>query len=408
MSIQALREQRAAKANALKELANRADYDPAQHNSQFDAMVDEINALESQIERIEKANQLAFEEGDKDALLDRIQKLDRDSGGKKSAELQAFVNFIKAGDKGLSDQEIKVYRADLGVGTTTAGGFTVQTDVSSRLLDALSYYGGMRETATIMRTEKGNPYQIPASDGITEEGILVDENTVASDLDPSFTQIALPVYKYSSRVIPISYELLMDSQIDVVAFVEKRLMDRIGRIQNRHFTVGTGTAQPRGIVTAATVGRAGSTGSATSITYDELVDLEHSVDPAFRNRPDCGFMMNDLSVRQIRKIKDTAGLPIFARDPAGAGRPTGYLNTIMGYPVTSNNHVVVMAANARSIVFGALKEYNIRDVMGVLLQRYDDSAYAKKGQVGFNAWARAGGNLIDNANAVRVFTNSAT
>ena len=67
-----------------------------------------------------------------------------------------------------------------------------------------------------------------------------------------------------------------------------------------------------------------------------------------------------------------------------------------------------MAANAKSILFGALAEYTIRDVMEVLLQRYDDSAYAKKAQVGFNAWMRSGGNLIDNGGAVKAYQNSAT
>ncbi|GGI82209.1 phage capsid protein [Polymorphobacter multimanifer] len=406
MSIQALREQRDAKAKALKELANKADYNPANDNTVFDAMVDEINALEGQIDRITKANEIAFENEEIEGVKAGLEKLSRDRG-KDSPELSAFVAFIKAGDKGLDGDQVKRFRADLGVGTNGAGGFTVQTDVSTRLLDALAYDGGMGETATSLRTEGGNPLLIPASDGTAEEGVIVDENTTATDLDPTFTQIPLPVYKYSSRVIPLSIELLMDSQIDVVSFIETRLMQRIGRIQNRHFTVGTGTAQPRGIVTAATVGKAGITGQTLTVTYDDLVDLEHSVDVAYRGRPDCGWMMHDLALRQIRKVKDTTGMPIFARGVAN-GPPTDAMDFVLGRRVTVNNHMPVMAANAKSIIFGALAEYMIRDVMGVLLQRYDDSAYAKKGQVGFNAWSRAGGNLIDNGGAVKAYQNSAT
>jgi len=215
------------------------------------------------------------------------------------------------------------------------------------------------------------------------------------------------VYKYSSRVIPISLELLMDSAIDTISFIETRLMTRLGRIQNRHFTVGTGTAQPRGLATAAAAGKTGTTGQTLTVIYDDLVDLEHSVDVAYRMRPDAGWMMNDLSLRNVRKIKDTTGMPIFARGPAN-GAPTSNIDFLMGRPVTVNNNVAVMAANAKSILFGAFKEYTIRDVLGVLLQRYDDSAYAKKGQIGFNAWARTGGNLIDNGGAVKAYQNSAT
>ncbi len=407
MSIQALREQRAAKANALKELANRTDYDPAKHNSEFDAMVDEVNNLEARIDRMQKANELAFEANEGGVVAERVEQRVRDSGKSLSASQRAFIKWAKFGDNALDADERKAFRNDLSVGTTTAGGFTVQSDVATYILDALLAFGGMREVATILRTEGGNPYLIPASNGTTELGAIVAENTAATDLDPTFTQIALPVFMYSSLVVPVSIQLLQDSQVDVEAFVTRRLITRLGRIQNNHFTTGTGTSQPTGIVTAATSGKVGATGQTTSVVYDDLVDLEHSVDVEYRRRPDAAFMMNDLALRQVRKIKDTAGLPIFARDLAGAGAPTR-LNTIMGYPVVVNNSMAVMAANARSIIFGALAEYQIRDVMEVLLQRYDDSAYAKKAQVGFNAWMRSGGNLIDNGGAVKFYQNSAT
>lgn len=406
MSIQSLREQRDAKAKAAHTFVNRADYAPASDNSQFDAMMDEINNLDAQISRVEAANKLQFENSQSEAVAERAERLDRDGRGHSQA-MKAFAKWARFGDAGLTPEERGAFRADLGVGTTTAGGFTVQTEVAQTIIDALRNFGAMRRVATILRTAGGNPLLFPASDGTAELGAIVAENAAAGDLDPAFTQIALPVFKYSSLVVPVSLELLQDSQIDVEGFVTNRLVDRLGRIQNRHFTIGTGTGQPTGLMIGATVGRAGTTGSATSISYDELVDLEHSVDIEYRMRPDTGWMMNDLSVRQVRKVKDTAGMPIFARG-AGNGAPEGNFNTLLGYKIEVNNEVAVMAANARSIAFGALAKYTIRDVIELLLQRYDDSAYAKKGQVGFNAWARSGGNLIDNGGAVKVFTNSAT
>jgi HK97 family phage major capsid protein len=406
MSIQSLREQRDAKAKAAHIFVNRADYSPASDNGTFDAMMDEINNLDAQISRIEAANKLQFENNEAEHIAERADRADRDGRGRSPA-MKAFAKWARFGDSGLTPEERGVFRADLGVGVTTAGGFTVQTEVAQSIIDALRNFGGMRRVATILRTEGGNPLLFPASDGTAELGAIVAENALATDLDPTFTQIPLPVFKYSSLVVPVSLELLQDSQIDVEGFVTNRLVNRLGRIQNRHFTIGTGTGQPFGLMVAATVGRAGTTGSATSISYDELVDLEHSVDIEYRMRPDTAWMMNDLSVRQIRKVKDTAGMPIFARG-MGNGAPEGNFNTLLGYRIEVNNEVAVMAANARSIAFGALAEYTIRDVMELLLQRYDDSAYAKRGQVGFNAWSRSGGNLIDNGGAVKVFTNSAT
>ncbi len=412
MSIQMLRQQRDAKAKELSTLANKADYNPATDNPVFDALADEISALEDRIKRIEQANALSFENNDIDDAAEKLRRQLRNTRGigdnSRNAAIEAFTKWCRVGEAGLTAEERALIRNDLSVGTNSAGGFTVQTDVASFIIDALKDFGGMRRVATPLRTTGSNPLLMPASDGTAEEGAIVAENATAGDLDPTFTQIPLPVFKYSSLVVPISIELLMDSQIDVEGFVTRRLVTRLGRIQNRHFTVGTGTGQPTGLFTAAAIGRTGATGTATSVTYDDLVDLEHSVDIEYRRRPDTAWMMNDLTMRQVRKIKDTAGLPIFARDPGGAGAPTGAPNTILGYRVEINNHAPEMAANARSIAFGALAEYTIRDVLDVLLQRYDDSAYAKKGQVGFNGWMRSGGNLIDNGGAVKVFRNSAS
>ena len=79
----------------------------------------------------------------------------------------------------------------------------------------------------------------------------------------------------------------------------------------------------------------------------------------------------------------------------------------MGYEVEINNYMPVPAANAKSIAFGDLSTYIIRDAMDLTLFKFDDSAFIKKGQFGFLAWARAGGNLPD-ANGVKLYQHSAT
>ncbi|MNJ81282.1 Phage capsid family protein [compost metagenome] len=67
-----------------------------------------------------------------------------------------------------------------------------------------------------------------------------------------------------------------------------------------------------------------------------------------------------------------------------------------------------MAASAKSILFGDFNRYKIRDVMQVLLFRMTDSAYTKKGQVGFLAFLRSGGRLMDVGGALKYYQNSAT
>jgi HK97 family phage major capsid protein len=142
------------------------------------------------------------------------------------------------------------------------------------------------------------------------------------------------------------------------------------------------------------------------VIYDDLVDLIHSVDPAYRGSGMCRFMMHDLSVAKVRKIKDSQGMPIWAPSYADGVRG-GVPDRLLGYAVQVNQDVAQMAANAKSILFGDFQYYKIRDVMAVTMFRFTDSAYAKLGQVGFLAWMRSGGNLVDTT-AVKHYANSAT
>ena len=50
----------------------------------------------------------------------------------------------------------------------------------------------------------------------------------------------------------------------------------------------------------------------------------------------------------------------------------------MGRRIVVNQDVAVMAANAKSILFGDFSLYTIRDVMSAEVRRFDDSAFARE------------------------------
>jgi HK97 family phage major capsid protein len=117
-------------------------------------------------------------------------------------------------------------------------------------------------------------------------------------------------------------------------------------------------------------------------------------------------MFSQASRRVVRKIKDTAGRPIWTPS-YDEGITSQTPDRLLGYPVYINNDMPTMAANAKSIAFGNFNRYLIRDAMDVTMFRFDDSAFMSKGQVGYLAWCRAGGNLLD-LNSVKQYQNSAT
>jgi HK97 family phage major capsid protein len=246
----------------------------------------------------------------------------------------------------------------------------------------------------------------PTADATSEEGEIVGQNGPVNLGETAFANLTLDVFKYSSKSIALPFELIQDSMFDLDAYVRALLTNRLGRITSKHFTIGTGSSQPRGIGVAAGVGKTGATGTATSITYDDLVDLEHSVDPVYRTRAGVGYMMHDQSLKAVRKIKDTSGRPVFVPGYE-QGNPGGAPDRLLGRPIYISQEMPQMAANAKSVLFGDFKSYIIREVMDLTLFRMTDSAYTLKGQVGFVAFNRQGGNLIDVGGAVKAFQNSA-
>jgi len=414
--LSALRDLRNTKAKEANDINNKYAADVrmgAEDATKLDNVLAEIEAIDTDIGREKRREQLAAE--DPANIQASILNAATKDPSKQSDEAKALRAFMTGGIMNMSEgdrarmlaRQTPDIRNAMSTTTTTEGGFTVATEYQRSLETAMKAYGGMRTVATRIQTGSGATMNFPTSDPTAEIGEIVGQNTAVTALDTTFGNTALDTYKYSSKKIALPFELIQDSFIDIEAYVQAVLAMRLGRIQNTHYTVGTGSGQPRGIVTGAASGKVGTTGQTLTVIYDDLVDLEHSVDPAYRAQPGVGYMMHDSSVKVIRKIKDSQGRPIFVPGYE-TGNPGGAPDRLMGRPITVNQDVAVMAANAKSILFGQFSKYIIRDVMDLTLFRMTDSAFTLLGQVGFVAFMRTGGNLVDAGGAVKFYANSAT
>jgi HK97 family phage major capsid protein len=275
--------------------------------------------------------------------------------------------------------------------STTTGGYTVADETMRSLEVALLAFGGMRQVATVIRTATGGPLPIPTSNDTANKGVIIAENITSTELEMTFGQLVLDAWKYSSKYILASIEFLQDTSINANEFLGTALGNRIARITNDHFTTGTGS-QPNGIVTAATSSGI-TTASQQVVTYDNLVDVEHSVDPAYR--PGGKWMLHDSALKIIKKIKvlqysgDTSGMPLWV-----PGLSTGAPDTILGYPYVINQSMAPTGAGTKSVLFGQLDKYIIRDVRDVSVLRLDE-LFALLGQVAFLALSRHDGDLLD-------------
>lgn len=417
--LQTLLEQRANAWATVQDIRDRL----ARENR--DANEDEDTAFRNALDDVEKLSQKISDE-ERAARLEAIdytaahgtgggdggQGDDRHAGGDGDEHRygEAFHAWVRGGGEALTPEERTALRGGFvdgrelraqGVATGSAGGYLVPEGFRNTLIETMKFYSSVREVAEVINTASGQTLPWPTNDDTANVGAILTENTAMSEQDLSLGQDELGAYMYTSKMVRVSFQLLQDSVFNLDAFLARKLGERIGRIQNTHFTTGTGSSQPLGIQTNATAGKTGASGQTTTVTYDDLVDLIHSVDPAYRSA-DSRFMMHDGTLGAARKLKDSQNRPLW-EPSVQAGEP----DRLLGYGLAVNNNMPVMAASAKSILFGDFRRaYVIRDVLGVQLLRLTER-YADYLQVGFAAYARTDATLQD-AGAVRAYANAAS
>lgn len=323
---------------------------------------------------------------------------------------EAFDIFLRFGMEDLDQDQRRLIRAGFqpdkelraqAKGSSAAGGYLVPEGYRNKLIEVMKAFGNVQGVAEVLTTDTGNDLPWPTNDDTGNEGALLAENVQDTELDLVLGTNQLGAYKYTSKITRASLEFIQDTAIDAEGWITRKHGERLGRITNRHFTVGTGTAQPQGIVTGATVGVTAATGGTTAITGDNLIDLQHSIDPAYRNA-NARYMLTDTALAGIRKLKDGNGMYLWQPSVQA-----GVASTLLGYGYVINQHMAVPAAGARSVLFGDFRAgYVVRIVRAIQAVRFNER-YMDFFQVGFVSFLRADGRVQD-ANAYKAFAQSAT
>ena len=381
--LKARRETLIAEAQAILN-RNRANGLSAADSARFDALMDQVDSIADQLKLGERATGLA---GREDILASRHAARDRDD-----PQVRAFTNYLKHGLAGLDhdDKAIMMQRytpniqGAQGVGTGGAGGFAVPDAPMHDLVEAMKLIGGVLPYATIVPSQSGAPLPIPTDNETAVEGEIVAENVAHNEGDITLSSVTLDSFLYSSKIVRVSIQLMDDSGFDFGRYVIRKLGQRIGRITARHWVVGDGSSKPRGISVAAPVGKTAA--SATAITYDELVDLFHSVDGVYRANGT--WLMGDTTFAALRKLKDGQSRPLYGDLSNSAP------NMLLGRPVSIDPNMPAMTTGQKSVIFGDLSNYFVLFVKDVRVMRLEER-YAEFAQLGFLAYLRADGDLVD-------------
>jgi HK97 family phage major capsid protein len=335
------------------------------------------------------------------AVIERLQK--DEAREQRAAEIRVPEAPKPSSDhdvlRSLIRGEIRTATFERRQMTTSANGGLVPQGFYDVMQEQLRYTGpwGNEEVGyTILNTASGEDIKVPTQTGFST-GSATAEAAAFAVSNPATSSLTLRSHKFGT-LLTVSRELLEDAGIDIVGFLGRQAGNAIGNIVNEKLAVGAGSTEPRGIVTASALGKTGGTTVGGAFTADNLIDLVHSVDSQYAaNR--AGFQMRRSTLASLRSLKDGEGRFIY--DPT-----QGTQALVLGYPVFENPHIAAVGTSAKSVIFGSMPYYHVRQVGGVEIARSDD-AFFTTDLVAFRVSIRVSGDLSQ-GDAVKHFIGAAT
>lgn len=429
--------------DAFAEVRKREDKTPTvDENKQFDAWDKDLETVNERLSFIEREARVANEKVVRDGVkIEHDEEKEKRFAGSDIATSErrgkVFEKAKKVGFSSLDDEERSIYnviqrdeqvfdvwmrhgfdaltpeeRKLLGtrkvasegraqsVGTTTAGGYTVPEGFGGRIIEKLAFISEMMSWANILTTATGNTMPFPINDDNSNTGELIGENSdlSSSAADLVFSVYNLGAYKFSSKMIKVSAELLQDNGVNLEEYLAKRLAIRVAKITNSYFTTGTGSSQPQGVVTGASQGFVLGA-SATAIVSSELITFQDSLDRAYQNGPKVAWSMHQNILTAIKKL--TIGTNYNSQLWVPSFRD-GAPDTILGKPYFINNAMASsLATGNKVIVYGDWDKFTIRRVNDFSLRRLSER-YAEFDQTAFVGLSRMD-SFVEDSTALKYF-----
>lgn len=391
-------------AKAINDVADAEGRDlSAEEGAAFDKAMSDIDVLDARIKTVVDAEQRSRDIDEARARLGNpgTSAPAVDARDAEAAEVRKFLNGerrsieVKA-PNAMTQAEFR----DLSKLTAGAGANTVKTSFYGQLMAHLIEVSGIMQAGpTILNTTSGEQIQVPKTTSHSSAALIAEAGSL-TESDPVFGQTPLDAYKYAMS-IQVSTELVTDTSVDLLGYLAMQAGRAVGNAFGTHAVTGTGTSQPNGLATAATLGVTGTASVAGAFTADQLIDLHFSVIAPYRNSPSCAWLMRDATLGAVRKLKDSQNQYLWQ-----PSLQVGVPDVLLGKPVYTDPNVAAVGLSARSVLFGDISQYFVRMVNGVRFERSDDFAF-QNDLVTFRCILRADGDLVDTTGAVKYFIGNA-
>ena len=410
-NIKSLQEKLGRNAEAMKDYYAKAEKDGREFLNEdeeiaFNRILDESNAIEEKIKHLEKVEQ---------SLSANAETLKENAGKTKMSDEEyeekyskAFDKYIRNGAGELSSEERTILssnrtnmtadEARAQTITTTGGGYLIPKGFQAEVDKALAAYGGIRSISRVLKTASGNQIEWPTVDDTSNTGSEEGVNDAVAETDITYGQKLLDAYIHSSDVVKIPWALMQDSAFDMESHAGELLGERLARGMGAKYITGSGSSTVQGIEGAATEASGVPSGT-TALTSDNIYDVKHSVDPAYRALG-AHFLFNDTTLKTIKKLSvgSSDDRPLWV-----PGLAFGEPSTIDGDPYAIDQNVAdPLTAGNKFLFYGCFQKYVIREVgspsLVVLRERYADNM-----QTGMFMWQRHDAELIQNDAVVYLY-----
>ena len=347
----------------------------AEAATEYDKMESDMVALGKEIERLERqaAYDLEVSKPTSQPVTNSPTKPDEAKTGRASQEYKEDFGSV-----------LRLKNPVHNVLSTTPdadGGYLVPVEFERQIVKGLEEANVIRRIARTISTSAERKIPIAADKSVarwTPENAPIQESTL------TFSQKTIDAYKLTD-LIRISMELLQDSMFDLEAYIADEFARAFGVAEEEAFCIGTGVGQPTGIFRETGGGTIG-VNAGNTINTDNLIDLIYALKSPYRRN--AVFLMRDITVSAIRKLKDANGQYLW-QPSVQAGEP----DRLLGYRLYTSPYVPTVEAGALPVAFGDFAHYWIADRMGRTVQRLNE-LFAGNGQVGFIATQRVDGKVI--------------
>ena len=295
-------------------------------------------------------------------------------------------------------QDVQAMKTTMVEAADTLGGYLVPEDWRADVIERMAGFTVVRQRATVITTTRdafempkatGGDSQYPNAVRIT----MVDEipTAGAAATHATWGQERVPIHTAMAETF-LSRNLAEDAAFNLAAYLAKAFAQAAAITEDNQFLTGDGAGKPQGILPDNANGLSlteAVTGVADALNnYDAIIDLAYAIDSQYRQVPSCAFVGEKATTKTIAKLQDGAGRYMWDRAERMAGK-------LEGYTYLEQEALPTIAANAYPMIFGDFSGYWIGDRVGMIVERYLDSATARINQVCYVLRRRYGGQVCE-------------